>query len=105
MLGSGFIPLIMAYEYIKNRAKYPQEYFIIAVSYLISMPTVFYDYFIFSHRQGTLNFLFHTPGIIPFLNRFIVFVSGTFLFVKGLQEIYHIIKKIYDRKYGGQEDV
>ena len=30
MLGIGFIPLIMAYEYIKNRSKYPDEYFVIA---------------------------------------------------------------------------
>jgi len=86
MLGIGFIPLIMAYEYIKNRSKYPDEYFVIAVSYLISLPNVYYDYFIYSNQQG----FFYTlgPGILPFLAYGILFVSGGFLLIKGLQAGY-----------------
>jgi len=98
MLGSGFIPFIMAYEYIKNRSKYCWEYFAIAVSYLVSIPVVYYDYIVYSNMSGSFNFLFHTPGIIPFANRFVTFVSGSFLLIKGLQIPYNLIIRKLNRR-------
>jgi len=96
MLGLGFIPLIMAYEYIKNRNEYCQEYFIIAVSYIVSLPGVYYDYFIYSHQEG-FNFVLGS-GVIPFLYRGIIFVSGGFLLIKGFQAIYQRIIHLLNRK-------
>ena len=87
----------MAYEYIKNRKKYCQEYLIIAIIYLTCVPVVYYDYFIYSHSQG-FNFTLGL-GVLPFIFRGMTFVSGGFLLIKGLQEISKVV-----RKRDGSED-
>ena len=92
----GFIPLFMAYEYIKNRDKYCWEYFVIALAYLISMPMVYVD-FIYGNF-GELDFLMQRT-LIPTLYRGVLFVSGMFLMIKGLQIPYNIIiKKVRESK-------
>ena len=96
VFGLGFIPLAMAYEYIKNRSKYDWEYFAIAVSYLISIPNVYYDYF-FYMNYGELNFMLERT-FLSTANRGICFVSGGFLLIKGLQEIWTMIIHKINRK-------
>jgi len=96
VFGLGFVPLIMAYEYIKNRSKYDREYFAIAISYLISLPVVCYDYVIYSKMNGFYFTL--GPSLLSKAFYFIVFVSGTFLLIKGLQIPYNLIIRKLNRK-------
>jgi len=96
MLGSGFIPLFMAYEYIKNRSEYCAEYFVIAVTYIVCLPVVYYDFIIYSGMKG-FNFTL-ARWWLPFLFRGCVFVSGGFLLIKGLQIPYNLIIRKLNRK-------
>jgi len=96
MLGIGFIPLAMAYEYIKNRSKYGWDYFAMAVSYLISIPVVYYDYVIYSKMNGFYFTL--GPSLLSKAFYFIVFMSGGFLLIKGLQIPYNLIIRKLNRK-------
>jgi len=96
MFGIGFIPLIMAYEYIKHRDKYCKEYLIISIIYLLCLPLAYYDA-LFYKDFGEFNLIFN-EGILPYIYRGFLFVSGTFLLFKGIQELYHGIIHLINKK-------
>jgi len=91
MLGLGWIPLFMAFDYVKNYKERTWEYFVIGISYLIALPLVYVD-FIYGDF-GELNFLLQRT-FVPTMYRGILFVSGGFLLIKGLQGVLTLIIKI-----------
>ena len=85
MLGYlGWIPFLVAFDYMKNYKERTWEYFVIGLSYLTALPLVYVD-FIYGDF-GEINFLLQrTP--IPTMYRGILFVSGMFLLIRGLQQM------------------
>ena len=102
MLGTGFIPLIMAYEYIKHREKYCKEYLTIAIIYLLCLPIAYYDA-LFYKEFGEFNLIFN-DGLLPYIYRGLLLVSGMFLLIKGLQVIgTSLYEKIIQKKGESEE--
>ena len=92
MIGLGFIPLYMAIHYIRNRAKYSWEYIAISVVYIIGIPVVYYDYFIYSNRDGLKLIL--ADNIIAFIASKLYLSFALFLLYKGLRYGYsHFFRK------------
>jgi len=96
MLGIEVIPLIMAYEYIKHRENYCKEHLTIAIIYLLCLPIAYYDA-LFYKEFGEFNLIFN-DGLLPYIYRGLLFVSGTFLLIKGIQEIYSILRTRFFQK-------
>ena len=102
MLGLGFIPLFMAYEYIKNREKYCREYRIIAIIYLLCLPVVYYDA-LFYKDFGVFNWVL-SDGLLPWIYLRIIVITGMFLLIKGLQVIGSGLYEKFIQKEGDAKD-
>ena len=92
MLGIGFIPLIMAYEYIKNRDKYSKTKVGTALGYLLGLPILCYDYYVLGDGTG---FIFTMgEGFFSWSYRTMMFAFGMSLLYMGLEEIYIFLKQV-----------
>jgi len=81
MLGIGFIPLLKAIHIMQKRKEHTHTEIGASLYYLLSLPVVYYDFFILGNMQSfpfTLG-----NGTISILFRNFLFTFGLFLLYKG----------------------